>query len=69
MERIKDVGNSILKISMTFLGIISLYYLLVRGVPFLIISKKIYGPYYFSRVVWIWSHVSGGVIATALRPF
>ncbi|KAB1153657.1 DUF2306 domain-containing protein [Tenacibaculum aiptasiae] len=69
MRETKKLKNSMIKIPIVILSIISLYYLLMRGFPFLIISKKIYGPYYFSRVVWIWPHVLGGVLAMALGPF
>ena len=65
----KNIGQTILMASIYIFGIISLYYLVVRAFPFLIISKKIYGPYYFSRVVWIWPHVVGGVLAMILGPF
>jgi len=69
IKKRNDFGNWMVKISLFIIGVVSLYYLLVRGFPFLIISEDIYGPYYFSRVVWIWPHVLGGVIAMTLGPF
>ncbi len=64
-----DLGNWLVKILLSIIAVVSLYYLLVRGFPFLIMSEEIYGPYYFSRIVWIWPHVLGGIIAMALGPF
>lgn len=68
-KKTNNIGNWIVKTAIITLGVISLYYLIVRAFPFLIISKEIYNPYYFSRVVWIWPHVLGGVIAMTIGPF
>jgi uncharacterized membrane protein len=65
----KSIGKTLLNVSIYIFGIISLYYLIFRGFPFLIVSEEIYGPYYFSRAVWIWPHVVGGVVAMAIGPF
>lgn len=69
----KRKGNSmahwIVKISLIIIGIVSIYYLIMRAFPFLIVTKDIYGPYYFPRAVWIWPHVLGGIIVMVLGPF
>nr|WP_315033457.1 DUF2306 domain-containing protein [uncultured Chryseobacterium sp.] len=59
----------VVKISLIIIGVISLYYLIMRAFPFLIITKDIYGPYYFPRAVWIWPHVLGGIVVMVVGPF
>ncbi|AXG72411.1 hypothetical protein KORDIASMS9_04685 [Kordia sp. SMS9] len=68
-KKANTLGDWVFKISMLIFGIISAYYLIIRALPFLIISEEIYNPYYYSRVVWIWPHVLGGVIAMIIGPF
>jgi uncharacterized membrane protein len=68
-KKTSNFGNWVVKIITVTLGLISLYYLIMRAFPFLIVSKDIYGPYYFPRAVWIWPHVLGGVFVMVLGPF
>lgn len=50
-------------------GILICYYLITRAFPMLILTKEVYGPYFFSRVFWVFPHVVFSIIATIIGPF
>lgn len=35
----------------------------------LIPTEEVYGPYFFSRVIWVFPHIVLGIIATIIGPF
>lgn len=62
-------GKVILKSAYIIIGLVAIYYLVTRAFPYLIISEDVYGSYFFSRAVWIFPHVVGGILATLIGPF
>lgn len=50
-------------------GILICYYLITRAFPMLIPTEEVYGPYFFSRVIWVFPHIVLGIIATIIGPF
>lgn len=56
-------------VSSILLGILICYYLITRAFPMLIPTEEVYGPYFFSRVVWVFPHVVFSIIATVIGPF
>ena len=50
-------------------GILICYYVITRAFPMLIPTEEVYGPYFFSRVFWVFPHIVLGIIATIIGPF
>lgn len=52
------------KIIYAIAGIITLYFLGITAFPKLIVTKEVYGDYYWFRAAWLIVHVVTGLVAT-----
>jgi uncharacterized membrane protein len=59
----------LLKLCLTLVGGISIYYVLSRAFPMLIVSEDNYGSYFYWRASWLFPHIVLGIVAISIGPF